>query len=898
MMNTPIKQDIQNTCKELALLRVPELKSVCRSVGLPLSGRKADLQQRVKEYVENSLRPGHIDPFRPKAILALVQKSKLGDVLPTYDSILQSLKTGAFKHPVATGHVPPSSLYSYKSETQTSAKNENPSPPSILNGADGSPLTSVFYPSPFYTLKRMITGSPKMASKSPGRGTCMFTFRLNEAEKKLLQDSPDTRLYLFCGAISHGNRVHVQFPHPNEIKLNDNLIKDNVRGLKNKVGTAKPADLTKFVRHDKDNYLQLVYAFTKEDYLVYLYLVTLNSPEKILEGILARPKIVRPFTLAYIKKILSEDEDEDLITTSTVLTLQCPISYARMKYPVKSVNCDHLQCFDAMSFILSQMQIPTWQCPVCQKSVSINDLSICEFVSDIIKTADKDVEQVEIHRDGTWIAKEEDTDEMQQKSSDSSESDLKFKVNGENVDELVLDDDIPAPKGKTSTEPIVISLDSDDDELPLNMAAGNNRPMSNLVNVRPISISSESNNGATRPNYPSTTSEPPQPINMTENSPRLPGSYNASIQSQPHAQTNNNLNGTYLLGMAKNKSSVQTSVSGIADHPNKAGTLPSILQENINTPTDVGTTVRPNVNLQNGISKTVSGTATSRSISSLNPVLLLPNGSHNSATTSNGLVAVDPVASSRNAHATNNTHTMRTAIAPTQVQDSGTMVKPNIRLNLEEDRSILFGEDSTIGAKKLPTTNFVPTKSNNETPTNYKEESNTTMYAESESDSGKVSDMPFNKIGAFKSRDNVIDNHSREQANDGSAESITSKSDGKLSTTSSVIDRRLPKVPQGADSIAGGWKTLPSPPSWVTYAEKTHTEFEKENPTVKLSGISHYNPQNNNSRHPKPPVSPFIPKKYSSIIPKKRVISNAEPTTNFDRVNAAVGNPQNQTGPN
>lgn len=454
-----LHKEIEDVAKEMEKLRVPELKAVARAIGLSLTGRKADLQDRIRAYLKNSCRVGHIDPWRPRAISALIGKVRLAEPLPNYESVWQSLKTGAYAHPVATGHVQVST---------------------IANSSSANPRVSLnFRESPFYRLKRLVNGSPRMATKNTGRGVCSFKFTFTEQEEAILGSGPEFKLFLFSGVYnSLGSRgdVPIQFPHPNEIRFNDTLIKDNVRGLKNKVGTAKPANLTPYLRQrPMENNLQLVYAFTKEDYLIYCYIVEVIQPEEILQNVLRHPKIVKPATLQYLKETLNEEEDDELMTTSTVMTLQCPISYCRMKYPAKSIHCQHLQCFDAMWYIQSQQQIPTWQCPVCQKHVSIKDLAICEFVEEIIEQCGEDIEQIEFSSDGSWVAKDEDENQVCPspkshtpviKNENAEEMDIEEAIDGEDLDgEDGLVGIRRSQRNATSAQPeqVIISLDSDEE---------------------------------------------------------------------------------------------------------------------------------------------------------------------------------------------------------------------------------------------------------------------------------------------------------------------------------------------------------------------------------------------------------------------------------------------------
>ncbi|CDO94482.1 unnamed protein product [Kluyveromyces dobzhanskii CBS 2104] len=433
---------IDSVKEEIMLLKVAELKNVCRSIGLPISGRKMELQDRLTSFLMAPSRAGINDPFRIPAVNILVKKSSAGDPVPKFETLLHALTTGSFMHPVATGHQDVSALVPN-------------------NRIAGRPHLR-FQPSPFFNLKRLI-GSEAAPEAPSKRGVANISFKLGEEEITLLKSSSKIKLYLFCGinnSFGASNDVPVQFPLRNEIKFNGIQIKDNVHGLKNKIGTAKPADLTPYIQWPpKSNLLQVVYAFTKDDHIVYVYLVELIETEELLEKTLSRPKIVKPATLQYIKETLSEEEDDDLITTSTVMSLQCPISYSRMKYPVKSIHCRHLQCFDAQWFIESQRQIPTWQCPVCQKPINVEDLAICDFVQEIIKSTHEEVEQVEISKDGSWVEKDE-TDNHNQSSNGPPPAKQEETPDIKPEDSHTLQSNPEQP----ASEQVVISLDSDEEE--------------------------------------------------------------------------------------------------------------------------------------------------------------------------------------------------------------------------------------------------------------------------------------------------------------------------------------------------------------------------------------------------------------------------------------------------
>lgn len=77
-----------------------------------------------------------------------------------------------------------------------------------------------------------------------------------------------------------------------------------------------------------------------------------------------------------IRLVKNRADDSDIVATSSVMSLKCPLSTLRIDVPCRSVICTHNQCFDASSFLQLQEQAPTWSCPVCSKSTSFESLQI------------------------------------------------------------------------------------------------------------------------------------------------------------------------------------------------------------------------------------------------------------------------------------------------------------------------------------------------------------------------------------------------------------------------------------------------------------------------------------------------------------------------------------------
>jgi E3 SUMO-protein ligase PIAS1 len=94
--------------------------------------------------------------------------------------------------------------------------------------------------------------------------------------------------------------------------------------------------------------------------------------------------------------------DPDVVATSTVLSLQCPLSYTRLRTPCRSTLCGHIQCFDATSYLQLQEQGPQWICPVCNKPAPFENLAIDEYVKDILENTSDSLDQVTIEPNGQW----------------------------------------------------------------------------------------------------------------------------------------------------------------------------------------------------------------------------------------------------------------------------------------------------------------------------------------------------------------------------------------------------------------------------------------------------------------------------------------------------------------
>ncbi|VDM03193.1 unnamed protein product [Schistocephalus solidus] len=70
-------------------------------------------------------------------------------------------------------------------------------------------------------------------------------------------------------------------------------------------------------------------------------------------------------------------EDADLVIENTLpVQLLCPLSKCRIDLPVRGHNCQHIQCYDANTYLLINERKPAWKCPVCDVPAPFHELLV------------------------------------------------------------------------------------------------------------------------------------------------------------------------------------------------------------------------------------------------------------------------------------------------------------------------------------------------------------------------------------------------------------------------------------------------------------------------------------------------------------------------------------------
>ncbi|OBT48296.1 hypothetical protein VE00_01170 [Pseudogymnoascus sp. WSF 3629] len=328
------------------------LTAICKSERIPCAGAvKAIMQQRIQDNIENYVAEGNVVKFN------------------NIKSLLSNPEDALYPN---GGYAPYSSSPAAPSPRPTPGMQ---APRYMANGAGAQPVID-FKPSPFYALQRQIGDVKTCPAMAAHRNNVEISVQAqNWPILGQIETDKSLKVMAFCSSDPGTMRQEISFPHQSEIKVNGGDVKANLRGLKNKPGSTRPT------------------------FYFMVYVVKTVPVEELRKRIENGKKLSKE---SVINEMVSKAADPDIVATSTVLSLKCPLSTLRMDLPCRSTACRHNQCFDATSYLQLQEQGPTWLCPICNNSAAFETLAVDDYVRDIITNTPRSVDQVTIEPDGKW----------------------------------------------------------------------------------------------------------------------------------------------------------------------------------------------------------------------------------------------------------------------------------------------------------------------------------------------------------------------------------------------------------------------------------------------------------------------------------------------------------------
>lgn len=417
-----------NTVDKLKQI-ITGFNEVCCTV-LSKSGKKQELIDRVLGILDGWKNTGNIDRWNAGRIV-----------------LNQVRDTGMFKAAGSSYAPPPianppkympgsaASVYSVSSagssipryDSFSTLRNPSsiPSPSASTSLSAARPIIR-FRLSPFFHIDQLVSSvveCPESTSQADRRQQIVSFTLNNEQILKLTSSSTKYQLRLYCTSSSYYSLspaafrqtnalCPIEFPPTCEVRVNQNQITANMKGLKKKPGTAPPADLTKLVKMvpGASTKVEMVYVNNQTNsnqqppppkkYYIAVMLVQVTNVDQLIDRLVKGKYKSKTDILAKMKQAVSDDDD--IVAGPQKMSLKCPLSYMRITTPCRAAQCVHPQCFDAMSWYSVNEQTTTWMCPVCDKTINHEDLIVDGYFDEILKTTPDTVEDVMVEADGEW----------------------------------------------------------------------------------------------------------------------------------------------------------------------------------------------------------------------------------------------------------------------------------------------------------------------------------------------------------------------------------------------------------------------------------------------------------------------------------------------------------------
>lgn len=153
-----------------------------------------------------------------------------------------------------------------------------------------------FKDSPFYTVQKPISTLYELKAREQTRDAARLTVTLDEETAYRMSKDQTLRAFVFCAADSYEASFKpsdIAFPTHAELKVNQEDVKVNLKGLKNKPGSTRPVDITSFMRRKSGfpNTVELVYALTNKVRLLLVTSVCFRFASQISRNLLCAYRV-------------------------------------------------------------------------------------------------------------------------------------------------------------------------------------------------------------------------------------------------------------------------------------------------------------------------------------------------------------------------------------------------------------------------------------------------------------------------------------------------------------------------------------------------------------------------------------------------------------------------------
>ncbi|XP_028126981.1 E3 SUMO-protein ligase SIZ1-like isoform X15 [Camellia sinensis] len=442
------KMDLVSTCKEiLACFRVKELKDVLMKLGLSTQGKKQDLVDRILDLLSNEVSNVH-----GLAKKNFIEKEGVAEII---DDVYRKLQ-GAGTTSASTNGDSFLEIDNMKPKEEVVEKEvrcpccwSQPIKGNMIQCVDPQcrvlqhiscviipEQCSEGIPSQFYCeICRINRADPFLVTvKQPLSPVKLITsnisteaisphyvekaFDLVSEDMDLLQNK-EYDVQVWCIHLNDKVPFRMQWPLYTNLQVNGVQVKTFKRPESQLLGANGRDDgpmIASYVRKGT-NQISLSVRDARR-FCLGVRLVKKRTIEQILNLILEKQNC-EPFedALARVCRCIgggvameNEDSDSDLevIVDCVTVNLRCPLSGSRIEIAARFRPCAHMGCFDLETFLQLNQLSRKWQCPICMKNYSLEDITIDPYfnhITKMVKYCGDDTIEIDVKPDGSWRAK-------------------------------------------------------------------------------------------------------------------------------------------------------------------------------------------------------------------------------------------------------------------------------------------------------------------------------------------------------------------------------------------------------------------------------------------------------------------------------------------------------------
>ncbi|XP_008789064.3 E3 SUMO-protein ligase SIZ1 [Phoenix dactylifera] len=244
------------------------------------------------------------------------------------------------------------------------------------------------------------------------------TFQLSRADREMLQKT-EYDLQVWCILLNDKVPFRMQWPQHADLQVNGAMMRVVGRPGSQLLGISGRDDGPVITTYSREGINKIclsrcdtrIFCFgiriaKRRTVQQVLNLVPKEADGEHFEDALAR--VCRCIGGGANTENADSDSDLEVVADSVTVNLRCPMSGSRIKIAGRFKPCVHMGCFDLETFVELNQRSRKWQCPICLKNYSLENIIIDPYFNRItsrLQTCGEDVNEIDVKPDGCWRTK-------------------------------------------------------------------------------------------------------------------------------------------------------------------------------------------------------------------------------------------------------------------------------------------------------------------------------------------------------------------------------------------------------------------------------------------------------------------------------------------------------------